>query len=180
VHIDSVTPTCSTRSTPGGARGGPSARPRRDTGVAEARSRKKSLPEHLDRVCERITLRAARLTPAASSDSTRCSNRSSTRSRVERSARTIAGDARSQVMAAACGTGSADARRRSSRPPNRHPFQAAREEALEQLQPFRRSHAIGDVRAGVQSASRSPAARIAKDCQRSDSNEAACLAPIHR
>ena len=107
-----------------------------DAGVAEARSRKKSLPEHLDRVCERITLRRARLTPPPPALDEVLEQVVNEVAVLREQPGPLRGDARSQVIAqlAELDRQMLAAARDSAEPAS---MQAAREEALEQLQPFR-------------------------------------------
>lgn len=122
-----------------------------DAGVAEARNRKKSLPEHLDRVCERITLRRARLTPPPPALDEVLEQVVNEVAVLREQPGPLRGDARSQVLArlAELDRQMLAAARDSAEPAS---IQTAREEALEQLQPFRDRMPIETFEQAVQSA----------------------------
>jgi hypothetical protein len=122
-----------------------------DTGVAEARSRRKSLPEHLDRVCERITLRRARLTPPPPALDAVLEQVVNEVAVLREQPGPLRGDARSRVTArlAELDRQMLTAARDSAEPAS---IQAVREEALEQLQPFRDRMPMETFEQAVQSA----------------------------
>ena len=122
-----------------------------DSGAAEARNRKKSLPEHLDRVCERITLRRARLIPPAPDLDAVLEQVVNEVSTFKDRHGPLRGDARDRVIArlAELDHHMLDVARASAEP---DAVQKARSEAIEQLQPFRDRMPVETFERAVQSA----------------------------
>lgn len=122
-----------------------------DASGADVERRKRSLPEHLDRVCERITLRRARLTPPPPSLDEVLERVVSEVAAFRDQAGPLRGDGRARVIArlAELDRQMVDAARASAEPAAVH---AAREEALEQLQPFRDRMPVEAFEQAVQSA----------------------------
>jgi hypothetical protein len=126
--------------------------------ASDGERRKKSLPDHLDRVCERITLRRARLTPPPPVLDAVLEQVFSEVAAFRDHAGPLRGEARARAIArlAELDRQMLDAARMSAEPAA---IQAAREEALEQLQPFR-DRMTGDV---FEQAVRSAADRVLRD-----------------
>jgi hypothetical protein len=125
---------------------------------SEGERRKKSLPDHLARVCERITLRRARLTPPPPALDDVLEQVVSEVAAFRDQAGPLRGEARARAIArlTELDRQMLDAARMSADPAA---IQAAREEALEQLRPFR-DRMAGDV---FEQAVRSAADRLLRD-----------------